>query len=365
MRFIQTISAGKRGGIQQVSESYAKGFASIDVPLLTVANLPDDLTENYNTGRAVLLKDRGIASPWRTLDLIKTLKYMHRDDFIGSSAAIVHNGNSIRFVRNCLPKGVPVISVCHMEKLGRRLAADIILCLTEKQRSQALKELGHRAAKKSIVALGNPLTLDPIALPKELAWRRMRGKRLVVGTLSNLEDRKGLDVLIRALPLVRRVGIDMTIRFGGRGSKEDELRSQAAEMGVAEHVEFAGWISDRHSYFSGLDLYCMPSRIEPFGLALIEAMSRALPVCASDTEGPSEILRSGTVGWLFRSGDHQDLARSLIEMATNPAASRSAAVAAADHVNDQYGAAAIARRICQAVEEHNEMIRIFESNRKF
>lgn len=350
--FVQTISAGKRGGIQQVSAGYASGFPEIGRPILTIASLPADLSPDYAYPMSELVADPTIASPWKWLDLAAAARWRRSEAFRTAAGFIAHNGHSIDFLRRCKPKAAPIISVCHMEKLGRRLAADVILCLTEVQKVQALRELGAKARGKTVAAVGNPLALAPVADAEALASHRLRSKRIVVGTLCNLEDRKALDVLLKAVAQLRGRGLNVAVRFGGVGSLREMLGGLAQELGLADHVEFVGHVEDRDAYFRTLDIFCLPSRIEPFGLALIEAMSRALPVVASDTEGPVEILNTEAVGLTFRTDEAQDLARQLERLISEPDQARSMALAAERRAIGEYSAPAVARKIVRVVEEH-------------
>jgi hypothetical protein len=117
---VQTISASKRGGIQQVSAGYADGFSQIGAPILTVADLPRNLHADYRHDRSELITDRTIASPWKWLNLAAAARLRGSPQFMSASAFIAHNGHTINFLRICAPKARPIVSVCHMEKLGRR-----------------------------------------------------------------------------------------------------------------------------------------------------------------------------------------------------------------------------------------------------
>lgn len=351
MQLIQTIGAGKRGGIEQVAEGYAIGFSAIGAPIVTLADIPSELHETFALPHSTLRHERDIGGPWKRWDLPAVLRTRALIRDRGVAACIAHNGHTIDFLRLAAPRGVPMVSVCHMEKLGRRLKADIILCLTDVQRELALKELGG-ARGRIVEAVGNPLVLPPLGDLEEVAATRLDGKSFVVGTLCNLAERKGLDVLIDAVAKVRGRGFDLNLRLGGLGPLEQALRSQAKRLGIVDAVEFAGWIRDREPYLAGLDLFCLPSRIEPFGLALIEAMSRGLPSVASDTEGPVYITERERYGWLFRNGDADHLADKLQEIITAPVAARAKAVAGARHAMETYGAPAVARRIVDLVDRY-------------
>lgn len=140
--------------------------------------------------------------------------------------------------------------------------------------------------------------------------------RLVIGALGSLTHRKGQDVLIDALKLLRDNGINAVVRLGGEGDTKEALRAQAKEFGILDHVEFAGYVN-AVDFLSTIDVFCLPSRSEPFGIVLIEAMSQGLPVIATSTDGPSDILANGA-GILVPTEDPQSMAAALLELANQP-----------------------------------------------
>src|SRR5262249_5352242 len=87
---------------------------------------------------------------------------------------------------------------------------------------------------------------------------------------------------------------------------------------LQDTVCFTGWVRDKATFFAGIDLFCLPSHHEPFGIVLIEAMAHALPIVATDSEGPSEILRDGVDGVLVPRGNPERLERALGQLIASP-----------------------------------------------
>jgi phosphatidylinositol alpha-mannosyltransferase len=126
------------------------------------------------------------------------------------------------------------------------------------------------------------------------------------------EPRKGMAVLLSALPaLVKRFG-DVELLIVGRGD-EDELRSQAGEL--ADHLRFVGQVDDaeKASAMRSADVYCAPNTGgESFGIVLVEAMAAGTAVVASDLHAFRRVLRDGQAGRLVPVDDHAALAAALI-----------------------------------------------------
>ena len=157
--------------------------------------------------------------------------------------------------------------------------------------------------------------------PPRDAWREPP----VIGALGRLHEQKGFDILVRAAALLRDDGVAFRLRIGGEGEDRPLLEGLIREFGLADRVELAGWISPPGPFLADLDLFVMPSRYEPFGLVVIEAMAAGVPILASALEGPQEILDGGRLGRLFHSEDPEALAQAMKAALAEPAALRALA----------------------------------------
>jgi phosphatidyl-myo-inositol alpha-mannosyltransferase len=143
------------------------------------------------------------------------------------------------------------------------------------------------------------------------------------------EPRKGLPVLLAAVPALRRAFPGARVLVAGRGETgPEEARELLGEDAAA--VEFLGPLSDEDKarLLTSVDAYVAPQTGgESFGIVLVEAMSAGTAVVASDLGAFRRVLDDGRAGVLFRTGDSEDLARTLVELLGDP--ERRAAVAEA------------------------------------
>jgi glycosyltransferase involved in cell wall biosynthesis len=151
---------------------------------------------------------------------------------------------------------------------------------------------------------------------------------VLVGRLS---PRKGTDVALEAVALLRQAGRDVRLTlcgsvFAGYEWFEDQLRARAAEADLAGGVELVGY-ADPWEWFARADVVVVPSRVEPFGNVAVQAMLAGRPVVASRTQGLAEIVRDGETGLLVPPDDPAALAGALAELLGDP--SRAAALAQA------------------------------------
>lgn len=147
---------------------------------------------------------------------------------------------------------------------------------------------------------------------------------------ARLTAEKGVDVLVRAVALLRHRGHNVRAavlgpRQAGHEAYADHVASLATELGVADAVSFRGFVDQPFRHWAGARVYVQPSRREGFGLAAAEAMASGLPVVASGIGGLAEVV--GDAGVLVPPDDPQALADAVAALLDDP--ERAARLAAA------------------------------------
>ncbi len=146
--------------------------------------------------------------------------------------------------------------------------------------------------------------------PRLDGYPRPGGSVLFLGRYD--EPRKGMAVLVGALPALVKRFPDIEVLIVGRGD-EDELREEVGEL--AGHLRFLGQVDDatKASAMRSADVYCAPNTGgESFGIVLVEAMAAGTPVVASDLDAFRRVLLDGKAGRLVPVDDSDALAEALI-----------------------------------------------------
>jgi glycosyltransferase involved in cell wall biosynthesis len=131
---------------------------------------------------------------------------------------------------------------------------------------------------------------------------------------------KNLAVLVTAL---RQLPADVVLVLPGAPTPyEQELRGGAATQGVLERVRFPGWLSDEEleSLYAAASAFALPSLVEGFGLPVLEAMARGVPVACSNIPVLAEV--AGDAALRFDPLAQDEVTRSLRELLENPALAR-------------------------------------------
>ncbi|QDU22394.1 glycosyltransferase family 4 protein [Urbifossiella limnaea] len=148
---------------------------------------------------------------------------------------------------------------------------------------------------------------------------RGRSQPFTFVLVGRFRESKGQDVAIRA---VARVPGTRLLLVGGSGQTGDQAyyeqcRTLVAELGVADRVEFWGYIPDPERAFLAADVALMCSRSEAMGRVTAEAMSACRPVIGYDAGGTSELIDAGRTGALYRGGA-DELAECMARYAAAP-----------------------------------------------
>jgi glycosyltransferase involved in cell wall biosynthesis len=129
----------------------------------------------------------------------------------------------------------------------------------------------------------------------------------LIGIAARMNPWKGQYELIGALSSLREKHPDLHLMILGANVPEfrAEYEKRAREGGVADRIHFGGFQKDIRPFLHEFDLFALPSYGEPFGLAIVEAMSMRIPTLACNTGGVPEIITHGSDGWLVeeRSAD--------------------------------------------------------------
>lgn len=114
----------------------------------------------------------------------------------------------------------------------------------------------------------------------------------VVGAIGRLHTVKGYDFLLDAFARLRErePGRDVRLVVAGAGTELEALKKQTVALNIDAYVTFPGWIENPAEFFPWIDLLVVPSRSESFGLTILEAAPFGLPVIATETDGPRELL---------------------------------------------------------------------------
>ena len=210
-----------------------------------------------------------------------------------------------------------LIPLNHPEAMtGRERLGWQMWSLTSARRADRVIAISEAARADMVATLGlprvdvTPLGVRALDHPREAT---ANGPPMVL-CVSQKRAHKNLAALVRAV-----VGLDATLVLpGSPGPYEDELRRLADELGIADRVRFPGWLepAQLEQLYRQAACFALPSLEEGFGLPVLEAMARGVPVCCSNASSLPEVV--GDAGLLFDPHDVGDIRAAVARLLADP-----------------------------------------------
>ncbi len=289
-------------------------FTQLDIPIETSANLPMNVSLGI-TGIINVLQSL-IRLAW---DLSNRLKRDRPDVVHINSVFALHFA-----LWPCLRHRVPV--AYHEHGLARDRSGSPwalfysflvkrvshTIAITDAVRDQAI-EFGAVESKAATVYNG-------IDAPSILPERQAHEPDFRIVQVANFLSWKGQDIMVRALPELKKSVPHVQLVFHGHSKDhdfEEKVRSLVVQNDLEDMVEFGGFRKDLQDLLRTFDCLVVASSAEPFGLVLLEAMRAGIPVVASAAGGVPEIVTHELNGLLFEAGDPVALAKALERIASD------------------------------------------------
>ena len=236
--------------------------------------------------------------------------------------------------------GYPTLAMLHtMIDLKYYRAIDLFVPTTADQEAY-LRKNGVSADR--IERIPHFRSMEPVAAAK--TPRQVGG---VIKTLGRFVHKKGFDVLLHAAAHVAAQGVSFRLEIGGDGPEGDSLKTLVARLQIEDRVVFCGWVDDVAGFLADADLFVLPSRIEPFGIVVLEAMACGVPIVATRVSGPLETLDDHTA-FLVPSDDPAAMAKAMMAVFDAPDAAEARAQAALASFKANYAEPAVMERYLAA-----------------
>jgi glycosyltransferase involved in cell wall biosynthesis len=351
MKIVNIILTSQNGGAEQAFLDYSNALKNLGHEV--VAILKDDapyVDQVEKLGIKVeKIKNRfGYHDFFAVRNIKKILEETHAD------LVISHMGRATVLTRKAVKKihGKKVfqMAVNHSGNVKRSIGADIVLSVNQRIFFDTVKAGQKEHASFVIpnaIDLSDALEAAPIASLKDK-------QKIVIGTIGRLDRTKGFDLVIKALKKLEKISDkNFVLKIAGAGYFEPVLRDLVKELKLEEKVEFLGWITNKKEFFDSIDIFCIPSKNEPFGIVILEAMKFAKPIISTDADGPKEILvneKDALIVALNPSENVEErISDAVIHMTNEPELMNEMVQSASKKLRDKYSYKALENRLGEIV----------------
>ncbi len=194
--------------------------------------------------------------------------------------------------------------------------ADVVTGCSQFTIEDAVARFGLKPGRGRVIFNAVPITENRAG--GDTHWLPPAGR--YVFAMGRFVRKKGFDLLLRAYAEVAQRHPDVSLVIGGEGPDRLAAELLGSELGIATRVNFVGRL-DRPAVLTAMsnaEIFVMPSRIEPFGIVILEAWRSGTAVVATSRGGPREFILDGVDGVLVDPFDTHALALSIDRLLTNP-----------------------------------------------
>ena len=283
----------------------------------------------------------------RYLSMLLRLARQHRSDVI-----VAHlYGSSVYASLAGTLLSIPVVSVLHgqidvsdAERFSSLKAAIIrrasrkIIFVSERLQDQLQPRLRLNAAQCAVIPNGIDGKIFRPGRDRSIrAELGVSDDMALIGAIGNVRKPKAYDVLLRAARtlIVRSQRFHLVIAGDCRNALGEQLEQLKRELGIERYVTFLGLRPDVVRLLNNLDVFVLSSHSEGFSIACIEAMACGVPVVATRSGGPEQILE-GEAGLLVPTNDPESLALAIERIISSKDLSAALTARAIKRVHEQY-----------------------------
>jgi len=306
MKIVNVLFSSKKGGMEQAFIDYTDALImqKNDVVVIIKDDMPIIYVEQLEKLGAKIYKIKNKFGYYDYPLIFKIRKILKQEN---AEVLIAHSGRAISISRRACKWLCPIIGVNHSSNIKRSLKCDAIFVINTQAKERVLAK--DESFKDKVFLMPNM-----IKIPAKIPTKKKEDKTIVIGGIGRFVKAKGFLELIKAGKILDDKGLDFKILIAGSGEEEGNLQNLVKELRLEKKVEFLGWISDvTEEFFNKIDVFCLPSHFEPFGIVLLQAMLHQKTIIATNSEGPNDIFIKNK-GALIVSKDNLDkLLMSLVE----------------------------------------------------
>lgn len=328
------------GGIGTHAAAVAAGLAARQWNV--VVSAPQDYATDDEIAEYNAQQPYRVAAPLRQGDRVRrstaritsavTAFHRHRPHVVlASGAAAVRLAALLpASVRVSVAHGSEVAAGGVTRRLNRRAFArsDAIICVSEYTQSFVHELLGAKATAATVIHNGaDAERYQPSAMSRATTRARYQFRdSQVLLTVGSVSERKGQDIVVQALALLRDRGVDAVYVTAGRELEPGSLSTLGAALGVADRLRVLGPVAaaELPGLYNASDVYVTTSRrtsdgdVEGFGIAAIEAALCAKPAVVAGGSGLAEAVDHGVTGIVVPSDDPTATATAIERLLSDP-----------------------------------------------
>ncbi len=200
-----------------------------------------------------------------------------------------------------------------VEKISAHFC-DKIVCISDAEKESALREKICKPEKLQVIYNGIDLEEIKNTIPKTRAELQIPEDAFVVGMVGRLSKQKAPDIFVKAAKLIKDKIPNAYFLMVGDGELRDQVEEMIHKFDLDSSFLITGWVDNPTAYMKVMDVGCLLSRWEGFGLVLPEYMACGVPVIATNIGAIPNVVRNGKDGLLVDVNNIEDIKKAVLSI---------------------------------------------------
>jgi glycosyltransferase involved in cell wall biosynthesis len=325
MKIVNIILTSQNGGAEQVFLDYMKVLKNLGHKIFAV--IKSDAPYAEKTAK-LCISVRKTSNRFGFYDFIAVRNIANYLQEFDADIVFAHTGRASCLVKKAIKKiknkKIFLIAINHSMNVKRSIGADLILSVNKEIFYKTI-DFGQDEAKSFVMHNATECEGLTDIVPQVNFQEK---SEIILGVIGRFDKIKSFEFAIRAIKKLKKLSEEeklnkkFLLKIAGSGPEESFLRNLVKELGIEEEVQFLKWIEDKKSFFDSIDIFCLTSKRETFGLVLLEAMKFCKPIISTAADGPKEIIRNEIDGLLVELEPLANvgirLTEAIMKMVTEP-----------------------------------------------
>jgi len=258
--------------------------------------------------------------------------------------------------------GVNMVTTCHgffKPRWSRKMFpcwGQAVIAISKPVEQHLSADLG--VPRDKVHMIGNGIDLDRFTLIDDHMRKVARQKMNIpdiklIGIIARLSSVKGIDNLIKAMPLILKAFPSAKLLIAGQGNEEANLKKLTQDLSLTDSVDFRDTIGQTQDLLAAFDVFVMPSLMEGLGLSVMEAQACGIPVVASRVGGLVDLIEDGKNGFLAAVNDPEALAQCIIKVLRDPPLASQMALVARSNIERHFSAGKMSQQTFGIYEQYS------------
>ena len=213
---------------------------------------------------------------------------------------------------------------------------DKIVCISDAEKESALREKICKPSKLQVIYNGVDLEEIKNTVPETRKELHIPEDAFVVGMVGRLSKQKAPDVFVKAASLIKKKIPNAYFLMVGDGELRDQVEEMIHNFDLDTSFLITGWVDNPAAYMKVMNVGCLLSRWEGFGLVLPEYMACGIPIVATNVDAIPNIIEDGKNGLLVEKDDYYAVADKVNKLNSNSIIKNSLINTSINVVNQKY-----------------------------